>query len=160
MLAESCHLEMTNDQRLSKHLLGVSKCQEVQACNTEVLISLSFWVGDSLSEIKQTIKTIQPNKQNPQTKQKKHGKHKTSTGERAVIMNIQHCCNADKFCDLLIGSGIGFSTRKLVFSGQRLSSASRVGAQEFLAAQKAQANEYIQVLLDKGACVNKAVRSV
>lgn len=40
MLVESCHLEMTNDQRLSKHLLGVSKCQEVQACHAEVLISL------------------------------------------------------------------------------------------------------------------------
>lgn len=58
MLVGSCHLEMTNDQRLSKHLLGVSKCQEVQACNAEVLISL-FLSRDSRNEIKQTIKANQ-----------------------------------------------------------------------------------------------------
>lgn len=95
MLVESCHLEMTNDQRLSKHLLGVSKRQEVQACNAEVLISL-FLSRDSQNEIKQTIKASQSNK-NPIPKKKTMASPNQDRPES--FEKIQHRCNADNSCD-------------------------------------------------------------
>lgn len=127
MLVESCHLEMTNDQRLSKHLLGVPKRQEVQACNAEVLISL-FLSRDSQNEIKQTIKASQSNnnpipKRKPwqvQTRIDQRVSRKSNTGAMPTTP-VTQC-----------------STRKLGFEGQP-SSAPRVGAQEFFAAPKAQA---------------------
>lgn len=115
MLVESCHLEMTNDQRLSKHLLGVSKCQKVQACNAEVLISL-FLSRESRNEIKQTIKANQPDK-NPILNKKTVESPNQYKSES--FMKIQHCCNADNFCESLFGSDTQLSTRKLGFKGQR-----------------------------------------
>lgn len=70
------------------------------------------------------------------------------------FMKIQHCCNADNFCESLFGSDTQLSTRKLGFKGQR-KFCSQSRSSGILCCSEGTGNEYIQALLDKGACVNR-----